>query len=211
MAWNDQWTWERALKVAQRAYENWENNPVIARWLAAEAAAAQAIADARIAAAIASLRTSSVVAAAGSLSVTLVVPLAVWVGVFAALGAPYAEARELVKSENFKSGFTQGFIIGLLGWEWHQATSRFFKFSPDQTNGWDPGMGYVSANAYNEGLRSGYIHGSGFDEEARKSALKELRTLSPTTSKGDWDRRAQITYVIELAAAGIKGGMFKSG
>jgi hypothetical protein len=124
------------------------------------------------------------------------------------MGAPYAEARALVRNENFQSGFSQGFVAGLLKWDWRQITTRFFKFSPGQAT-FDESLGFVGANAHNEGLRAGFIHSMKIDGVAANALLHRLRSLSPSTSAGAWDQSSQIGYVIDLASAGRRYGVFK--
>lgn len=201
---------ERLLRAADYVFKRWIESPIIQRWLAMRADAVAAAADARLAMGIAQLRNASLLAGAGDLALTLGLPLAVWVGVFAAMGAPYAEARALVKNENFQSGFSQGFVTGLLKWEWQQAISRFFKFAPGQMNPFDESLGFIAANAYNDGLRAGYVHACRLDEANKKAILHKLRSLSPNTTAHDWGRLDQISYVIELAAAGRSNHFFKT-
>jgi hypothetical protein len=202
---------QRLLAAADYVVERMMETPLWQRWLAMNSAAITAASNARLAAAIAQLRSASLLVGAADLAVTLGVPLAVWVGVFAAMGAPYAEARALVRNENFISGFSQGFVTGLLNWEWRQTTSRFFKFGPDQINPFDESLGYIGANAYNQGLHAGYAHACTLGEFGRKAILHRLRSLSPGTHVGNWDRLDQIGYVIEIAAAGRRNNIFRTG
>ncbi len=60
----------------------------------------------------------------GAAVVAGALPVVTMVGVFVALGAGYAEARQMAKNENFKSGFSQGFVMAVLDWTWIQAASR---------------------------------------------------------------------------------------
>jgi hypothetical protein len=166
---------ERLLQAADYAAREMMRSPLMQRWLGLNAAYVAAAADARIAAAVAQLRSASLLVGAADLALTLGVPIAVWVGVFAALGAPYAEARALVKHESFVSGFSQGFVTGLIKWEWQQTVSRFFRFGPGQINPFDEALSFIAANAYNEGLRAGYIHACGLNEDGRKAILHRLR------------------------------------
>jgi hypothetical protein len=202
---------QRLLQAADYAFREWLKSPLIQRALALNSASAAATAEARLAMGMAQLRASSLLIGGANLALTAGVPLAVWVGVFAAMGAPYAEARALVRNENFQSGFSQGFVTGLLKWEWQQTTSRFFKFSPGQINPYDASLSYIGANAHNEGLRAGYVHASRLDEVARKAILNRLKSLSPGTKAGRWDRLDQISYVIDLASAGRRNQVFKTG
>jgi hypothetical protein len=196
-------------KTAEYVFKKWLESPLIQRWFALDALAVAGAAEARLAAGIAQLRTASLVVGAADLALTLGVPIAVWVGVFVALGAPYAEARTLVRNENFQSGFSQGFVTGLLKWEWQQAVARFFRFGPGQTNGFDESLGYIASNAYNEGLRAGFVHARSINEVATKAILSRLKSLSPSTRAGRWDRLDQISYVIELASAGRGNNIFR--
>jgi hypothetical protein len=200
---------ERLLRAADYVYRRFVESPMIQRWLAMHAAAVAAASQARLAAGIAQLRSASLLVGAAELAVTLGVPLAVWVGVFAAIGAPYAEARALVRNENFQSGFSQGFVTGLLKWEWQHAVSRFLKFFA-KTNPFDESLGYVAANAYNEGLRAGYLHAIALNETGRTAILGRLKSLSPGTAQGNWDRLHQISYVIDLASAGRRNRIFRT-
>lgn len=136
-------------------------------------------------------------------------PLQIWIQVFVTLGAPYREAQILVRNENFVSGFTQGFVTGLLKWSWAQTRSRFVRFSPDFNTSGAVDLGFISANARNEGVRNGHLHASLLSDATKKKILSHLRSLSPTTHAGNWDRNAQISYVIELAAAGRRTNLFK--
>jgi hypothetical protein len=195
---------EDVEKTAEFVFRRWIESPLVQRWLGLQAASAEA----RLAAGIAELRTASLIAGAPSLALTLGVPLAVWVGVFAAMGAPYAEARALVRNENFQSGFSQGFVAGLLKWDWRQTTSRLFQFAPSQ-NPTDESLGYIAANARNEGLRAGFIQAVGLNVAATTVLLHRLRSLSPSTRAGAWDLLHQKSYVIDLASAGRRHGVFK--
>ena len=128
------------------------------------------------------------------------VPVLAMVGVFVALGAGYAEARAAAKNEGTASGFSQGFVMGTLGWEWHQAVDRFGKFSANQTP-MDEAVGFIAANAYNWGLRKGHQAGAALSLEEKRSYLHALRRWSGSRAPRRWTRLEQIDYVIDLAAA----------
>ena len=169
---------------------------------AAEARAAALVAE------ISKLRAASIVAGGGGLALTLGVPMGAWVGVWAALGAPYAQATALVRNENFQSGFSQGFVTGLLKWDWSHTVARFGKFSPG-VNTVDSSLGFVASNAFNGGLRTGYEHAHLLDDAKKKEILGQLKSASPNTKAGNWSRLDQISYVIDLAAAGRKNSLFR--
>ncbi|MFO1058744.1 MAG: hypothetical protein U1E53_17465 [Dongiaceae bacterium] len=121
-------------------------------------------------------------------------------GVFVALGAGYAEARAAVRNESTASGFSQGFVMGLLGWERHQAVDRFGVWSATPTP-WDEALGTIKANAHNRGLKAGFEAGSRLPPDQKKAYLREIRRLAGPRDGTGWSRRDQIAYVIELAAA----------
>lgn len=184
----------------------WSESHLVQRWMQMNAQGIAGAAEVRFASAMAQLRNASLVSGAGSLALTAGVPLAAWVAMFVALGAPYAEAEALVKNENFRSGYAQGFVAGLLKWEWSHVVSRFGKFSAD-FNAVDKRLGYIAANSRNEGTRSGFLMAWMLPDLSKKDWLSTLRSLSPGTSAGRWDRNDQISYVIELAAAGRRKNM----
>jgi hypothetical protein len=126
-------------------------------------------------------------------------PVIAMVGVFLALGAGYAEARAAVRNESTISGFSQGFVMGLLGWEWHHAVERFGVRSATPTP-WDEALGLIKANAYNGGMRAGFEAESKLSSDEKKAYLREIRTLAGPRQATSWRRVDQISYVIELAA-----------
>lgn len=201
--------WAAILRSVDLQYQRWLESPVISRLLANLEEGAAIAAEARLAAATASLRASSIAMAAADLATTAILPLQIWVQVYLMLGAPYHEAQILVRNENFVSGFTQGFVTGLLKWQWAHTKARFVRFSPDFNTFGAVDLGFISANARNEGLRNGFIHASILPDDVKKKILAHLKSLSPSTHAGSWSRNEQISYVIELAAAGRKANFFK--
>lgn len=204
------WSDQRLLNAADYAVREMMKSPLMQRWLALNSATTVAASEARLAAGIAQLRNASLLVGAPGLALTLGVPIAVWVGVFAAMGAPYLEARNIVRNENFQRGFRLGFVAGILKWEWRQTVSHFFQRFPDHINPFDESLPYVAANARNDGLRAGYLHARGLNEIGRKAILSRLRSLSPDTKAGNWDRSHQFDYVVELAGAGYVHNIFRT-
>jgi hypothetical protein len=181
-------------------------------WIVAQLARFHAAADhAALMRGMAQLRASSLLIGTGGLVTTLVVPLAVWVGVWVALGAGLAEAKALVKKDKFQSGFSRGFVMRLLGWHWDHVLSRFFSPRPASVNPFDESISEEGNDAYNEGLRAGYVHASFLEKEDRDGILARLKSLSPYSSKGRWTRNDQISYVSELAGAGRRYNVFQTG
>lgn len=78
----------------------------------------------RIAALITDLQVASMGVELGAIAAGAI-PVVGMAGVFAALGSGYLEARNMVRKENVASGYSQGFVMGLLGWEWSHVVSRF--------------------------------------------------------------------------------------
>jgi hypothetical protein len=173
-----------------------------------------AAAEARLALAMAQLRAASLVAGSGAVAAGAV-PVIAMAGVFVALGAGYYEAREMAREANNKSGFSQGFVMGVLNWSWHQAWDHFGKKEVG-TNAWDQGISVAAYEGYNRGLVTGFKMGSYLQENAKKAFRIRLRSLADIHGSRAWSRNPdeaylqQRDYVIELAAAGWKHGVFKS-
>jgi hypothetical protein len=202
------WTWERELEAAMSSFDKWLTSPLIVRWFSLNADYIAAANQARLTVALTELRSASLLAASADLAVTAGIPLAAWVGVWVALGAPYVQAKAIVTAENFKSGFSQGYVTGALKWSWPQTTARFFKFSAGAQNGFDESLSYFGANAYNDGLRAGFTSAHLLPDALLHGFLRRLRGSSPSTHANGWDRLDQISYVIELASAGRRTGAF---
>src|SRR5262245_25413782 len=132
----------------------------------------------------------------------------------------YQRAREIVQEDEFMSGASQGFVMGLLDWEWHTVVIRFGRFRHFQIYKMDEGLNYIRVHAYNRGLAAGYSRGKAMSAEEKKAWLKEIRRLAGVhgnpagwkASSGDTlerqrAQRVQINYVIDLAAAVRKHGI----
>jgi hypothetical protein len=109
------------------------------------------------------------------------------------------KVRDDLRNDNFASGFSQGLIVGLLGWKWRQAVDVFGRkfvlhvYQRQELN-------EIRVLYYNVGLSLGYHHAATLTPEARQAYLKTVRKDSGAKA-GDWDRNDQISYVIALAAA----------
>jgi len=146
---------------------------------------------------------ATVIAGGGAGAVVAVaLPVITMVGVFVALGAGYAEARAAVRSESTTSGFSQGFVMALLGWEWHHAVDRFGVRYATPTPV-DEALGYIKANAYNGGMRAGFEAGSKLSPDMKKAYLREIRKFAGPWGTTSWSRLDQISYVIELGAIAL--------
>jgi hypothetical protein len=86
-------------------------------------------------------------AAAGSLALTAGVPLVAAVGVWVALGSGYYQAREEAKKEESMSGFSQGFVMGILGWKWTHVIG-LFRRPYLSINSFDSTMDSIRVNSY---------------------------------------------------------------
>jgi hypothetical protein len=134
------------------------------------------------------------------------VPVIAMVGVFVALGSGYAAAREAVRNENTVSGLSQGFVMGLLGWEWRHVVDRFGRWSVLRINAMDEATDVIRVNAYNRGLRAGYDFAATLSADEKKAYLSHIRKFGGIRVPKNWNRNrdAQISYVIELAAAAVR-------
>lgn len=128
-------------------------------------------------------------------------PVVAMVLVAKALGSGYAAAREAVKDEHTMSGFYQGLVMGLLGWEWRHVVDRFHRHFIVRIYVTDEALNIIRVRAYNQGLFGGYAFGSAFPADLKKSFLSKIRKLVPNAHAGNWSRNDQISYVIELATA----------
>jgi hypothetical protein len=129
----------------------------------------------------------------------VVLPIATWVGgIVAIFYAPWAAAEEAIKEENFQTGLSQGYVMGLLRWEWGQVRDRFARLYVLDVYQ-DNELNVTRVKAYNAGLVSGYATGNSLSDEAKHSQLKYFRNLAGHPSAGNWTRQDQISYVISLA------------
>lgn len=141
-------------------------------------------------------------------------PVVAMAGVFVALGSGYAAARAIVANENAASGFSQGFVMGLLQWEWRHAVDRF-RMPLLRINRFDGASDVIRVNAYHGGLKAGWAAGSALDATAKKAYLTKLRKLGAVQGPKAWSpdkdaaRNQQISYVIALAAAGRRHRVFQ--
>ena len=142
-----------------------------------------------------------------------VIPVVVAVGVWVALGSGYYEARQIVKNENALSGFSQGFVCGLLRWNYGQTLERFGRENI-RINVFDEATNEIRVSAYMDGLPKGFVAGIAMPRETAKDYLKKLRQLANVflPRADDWAgaRNVQIGFVISLAAAGRKHGLIKA-
>ena len=112
----------------------------------------------------------------------------------------YEEARQIVKEEESASGFSQGFVMGLLGWKWTNVRHLFGRWGSMRIYQMDEAMNNIRVNAYNTSLLSGYIFGILLPERIQKPYLAGLRRLAGHPSTGQWSRNEQISFVISLGA-----------
>ncbi len=122
-------------------------------------------------------------------------------GVFVALGTRYLEARELVREWASKSGVSQGFVMGILGWEWRHVMDRFYKRYVIYTGAFDEATDVIRVKAYNASLRSAFMLGTVLPDAENRVFVSGLRKIAGHPSSGAWTRNDQISFVISLAAA----------
>ncbi|HKV77569.1 MAG TPA: hypothetical protein VJP02_05490 [Candidatus Sulfotelmatobacter sp.] len=140
--------------------------------------------------------------AAGGLALTAGLPIVTMAGVFVALGSGYAAAREDVRNWNSRTGFAEGFVMGLLGWNPLQVRGLFERRTPRVSAVYE--LNVIAMNAYNRGLATGWTAAKVLPLAAQKAFLARLRAAADHPSPGSWTRNDQISYVIELAMAGLK-------
>jgi len=160
----------------------------------------------------------------GGLALTAGVPIAVAIGTWIALGSGYAAARKKIRRDGFMTGYSRGFVMGVLKWHWQHAVDRFGMRYVIRKNVWDGEMDRQEALGNNEGLRNGYAAGDGVPEtwydkdldkvvDKKKAYRIALRKAAGITAAGEWSRNwdearlQQRNYVVELAAKGLKSGL----
>jgi hypothetical protein len=93
--------------------------------------------------------------------------------------------------------------MGILGWTWRQAVDRFGRPAVIRINPFDEATDVIRVNAYNHGLRAGYVYGAGLSADAKKAYLRDIHKFAGIRAPKSWSRQNQIDYVIELAAAAL--------
>jgi hypothetical protein len=151
-------------------------------------------------------------AAMGSFALTGGVPVVTAVGVWVALGSGYHQAREEAKKEESMSGFSQGFVAAILGWKWHHVVPLFQRPYLSM-NKFDGQMNAIRVNSYHAALKSGFLAGMVLPEASKKAYRQKIRSAGnikgPTewSRDGDVARNQQVSYVIDMAAAGRRYGI----
>lgn len=188
--------------------------------LAAEEAFVTHAARMAAANAAATAAEGTLVAGAGTTAAAVILPVVAMAAVGVALGAPYYQAREQAKKEEYASGFAKGFITGILQWEVRFTIDRFWDNTVSR-HGFDDMMPTIRAAAQNKGLLEGRIAGLAKTDHEKKQYLNGLRKLTKTSTTGwnpqtdDWRermraRQVQISYVIDLATAAMKHGVIQA-
>jgi len=155
----------------------------------------------------------TLVAGAGVSSAVVIFPVAVVAAlVWVALGSGYYQARQIVRNEGAMSGFSQGFICGLLRWS-YDATLSHFTMPLIMIDVWDEENNNIRVDAYMDGLRKGFIAGNVVRKPVAKELLEKLRLLGkisqPSSASWTGNRLVQRNYVIDLAGAARKHGLVK--
>lgn len=154
-------------------------------------------------------------AGAGSFALTAGLPAITAVGVWVALGSGYYQAREEAKNQNTMAGFSQGFVMAILKWKWHNVVSRFQR-PYLRINKFDEEMDSIRVTSYHNGLKSGFLAGTVMSDEAKKEYVKKIRTAGNVKAVKQWSeneyeaRNQQISYVIELAGAALRFQIIKA-
>jgi hypothetical protein len=156
---------------------------------------------------------AATVSGAAGLAMTLGIPLVVAVGTWVMLGSGYYLARKRIRQKGTVTGFAQGFVMGVLNWQWHHAWSIFGRPYVVRANSWDARMDVEETLGLNEGLHKGFGLGSATPEDRKKGYRIALRRLAGRHDAGPWSRNSdeahlqQRNYVLELAGAGVRQGL----
>jgi hypothetical protein len=161
----------------------------------------------------------TLVAGAGTTAAAIVIPVIGLAAVGLALGAPYYQARVDARNEGNASGFSRGYNCGLLKWPLSNTVNLFWDRAV-QNNAFDEVIPSIQAKAHNSGLLRGRYAGIVQTDSVKKTYLHALHRLTTTSSVGrsarsdEWRevmraRQVQLSYVIELATAARRYGVFK--
>jgi hypothetical protein len=126
-------------------------------------------------------------------------PIVLWAYIVRKLVGNYEEARAIVSQEESASGFSQGFVTGLLGWQWDNVRSLLGRWGSLRIYQADEASNNIRVNAYNTGMKCGYVVGYLLPASVQKAFLSGLRTLAHHPSAGHWTRNDQLSFVISLA------------
>ena len=140
------------------------------------------------------------VGSAAGLAIGVVGPVLGVAGVFMALGSGYEEAREAIQNEATASGFSQGFVAGLLNMSPGTVKSLFGQQAPISRHPSDPDSDVLEMHAYNRGLVAGYAMANQIPPDDKKAYVFEIRAFTGHVDAGDWTDRDKINYVITYAA-----------
>jgi hypothetical protein len=137
-------------------------------------------------------------------------PLAAAAGGFMALGAGYDEAKREIQWQEQSRGFSLGVVMGTdnLG---PQKAASYFGHRHFARNLFLEGGARIAADAYKQGLLSGYSQGRALSKEQRLVLWKDLlfraKTLpgwndfrGQSENSKQWTRRTWIEYYIFFAA-----------
>jgi hypothetical protein len=153
-------------------------------------------------------------AATASFALTAGVPIVTAVGVWVALGSGYYEARQKAKKSEFMSGFSQGFVMGVLQWKWDHVVTHFRR--PFLSiNKFDGAMDKIRVESYHEGLKGGFLAGTALPLDVKKGVSRAIRKAGNIHGPKEWSRdddvarNQRVSYVIEMAGAGVRYQLIK--
>ena len=107
------------------------------------------------------------------------------IGVWLSLGSGYYSAREGLKNESYASGFAQGFVSGVLGWNGKQTADHFAPNRVINKNQFDRQMNVIEVEAFSNGLRDGYVLTAGASPSDKKAFRMEIKASANATCRGN--------------------------
>jgi hypothetical protein len=138
-------------------------------------------------------------------------PLAAAVGNFMALGAGYDEAKREIAWQELSRGFSLGVVMGSDSVSPRKA-AKYFGHRYFARNVFLEGGAQIAADAYKEGLLSGYSQGRSLSESQRTMLWRDIRSHAQTLpgwndfqgesseSAKHWPDRRWIEFYIFFAA-----------
>jgi len=143
---------------------------------------------------------------AWALALEVAGPVSGMVAMWIAIGNAHAEAINSVITDQLKSGFSRGVVLGADERKPDYVKSNFVKYSPVKHDVY-PEEGVKFQQAYNRGLIAGYAQGKALGHKESKALFLDLfarMSVDPAATYGGdskwWSERNWLDYYIDTAA-----------
>lgn len=142
------------------------------------------------------------------LGLTVLAPVAAFVGSLMAGGAAYADARQDAARSGLKWGFAKGFVAGADKASWKFTRDLFWMGAPE-FNAFYPEAGAAKQKAFNVGLACGFVQGHQLTEGQKQFFWTSLKKgagvdLSQFSGHQSWSNHEWVDYYTSMAAGFLK-------